>query len=175
MAAEISSAQEERVRHTDVSFDKGDLQHGPVFGFLIALAAGVLLVHVILWGVFRYMGEAQFAGHASTNPIMTSTEQLREIGGDPAIAFPKPSLQPDPIADLNKFRAGEEEELNSYGWVDPSSQKIHIPIESAIDTMSASWPNQRQVDEGKMLFANNPTGPGRNSRERPENGGAYAP
>jgi hypothetical protein len=133
---------ETQVRHPDVDYDRGDLPHGSVFGFLIALFCGVLVVHVFLWGVFQYMGKPQFVGHASTNPIMTSKEQLQEIGGDPAIVFPKPNLQPDPVADLNKFRASEEEQMNTYGWVDPAAKKIHIPIERAIDVVSSSWPNQ---------------------------------
>lgn len=151
MKAEISVSSKKRVRHPDVGYDAGDLQHGPVFGFLIALAAGVLLIHIVLWGVFRYLGKAQFAGHQSTNPIMTSKEQLREIGGDPALAFPAPTLQPNPVADLNKFRAREEEELNTYGWVDPGAQKIHIPIERAIETMSTAWPSQQSAAEDQSL------------------------
>lgn len=132
---------ETRVRHPDVAYDHSDLQHGSVFAFLIALFCGILVVQVFLWGVFQYMGKSEFAGHASTNPIMTSKEELQEIGGDPAVVFPKPNLQPDPVADLNKFRAREEEELNTYGWVDPAERKVHIPIEQAIDMVSSSWPS----------------------------------
>jgi hypothetical protein len=150
MKAEISPAPEQKIRHADVSYDPHDMHHRPVFAFFIVLASVVLLVHIFLWGVFRHMGGTQFAGHATTNPIMTSKEQLQEIGGDPAITFPKPNLQPNPVADLNKFRVSEEEELNTYGWVDLGARKIRIPIERAIDAMSASWPNQQEVtqDEG---------------------------
>lgn len=150
MKAAINPSAEKRVQHSDVSFDLRDMEPRAVFGFFILLAAGGLLAHVVVWGVFRYMGSAEFAGHQSTNPIMTSTEQLREIGGDPAINFPQPNLQADPIADLNKFRVSEEQELNSYGWIDPTKHKIHIPIESAIDGMSKSWPAQQEAtrDEG---------------------------
>lgn len=151
MEAEISAGPEKRVRHPDIGYDLRDLPHGPVFAFFIVLAVLVLLVQVSIWGVFRYLGRPEFAGHQSTNPIMTSKEELREVGGDPALAFPKPTLQPNPIADLNKFRALEEEELNSYGWVDPSAEKIRIPIERAMDQMSASWPNQQTRDEGEEL------------------------
>ena len=150
MKAAISLSSEKRVRHADVSFDPRDMNHKTVFAFLISLAAGGLLIHVLVYGVFRSMGGTQFVGHATTNPIMTSKEQLREIGGDPALAFPPPTLQPNPVADLNKFRVAEEEEINTYGWVDPRAAKIHIPIESAIDDLSRSWPNQQEttIDEG---------------------------
>jgi hypothetical protein len=150
MKAAINPSPEKRIRHADVSYDPRDMSHKAVFAFLIALASGGLIIHVAVFGLFQYLGKPQFAGHATTNPIMTSNEQLRAIGGDPAVAFPPPTLQPDPTADLNKFRAAEEEELNTYGWVDPSARRIHIPIESAIDDMSKSWPTQQEAarDEG---------------------------
>ncbi len=53
------------------------------------------------------------------------------------LRFPTPRLQPDPVADLNKFRAGEEEQLNTYGWVSQKDGVAHIPIERAIDTISS--------------------------------------
>lgn len=175
MGAEISQAPEKRVRHPDIGYDLGDLPHGPVFAFFIVLAALVLLVQVSLWGVFRYLGQPEFAGHASTNPIMTSKEELREVGGDPALAFPKPTLQPNPVADLNKFRALEEDELNSYGWVDASAQKIRIPIERAIDQMSESWPNQQTTDEGEELAPplSAPGAQNANPAKQTHSGGAY--
>ncbi len=146
MAAEIRSGQI-RARHPDVSFESADMSHGSVFGFLLTLACGLLIVHILLWGVFHYLGKPQMADHQTTNPIMTSNEQLQEIGGDPALAFPKPTLQPNDVADLNKFRAAEEEQLTTYGWVDSSAQKIRIPIDRAMDALSASWPNQQAGDQ----------------------------
>lgn len=168
MKVATNPSPEKRVRHADVSFDPRDMNHKAVFGFFLVLASMVLLVHVFLWGVFRYMGGPQFAGHQSTNPIMTSKEQLQEIGGDPATNFPKPELQPNPPADLNKFRAAEEEEMNTYGWIDPSARKIHIPIESAIDDMSKSWPTQQETatDEGTL----SPDSPQSGAAAQPANG-----
>lgn len=147
MKAEISSKQELHLRHPDVAFERADMSPGSVFGFLLALACGVLLVHVVLWGVFHYMGKPMIADHQTTNPIMTSNEELKDIGGDPALTFPKPTVQPNDVADLNKFRAAEEEQLTTYGWVDPGAHKIRIPIERAIDALSTSWPNQQAAKQ----------------------------
>ncbi|HUO14574.1 MAG TPA: hypothetical protein VMX38_06280 [Verrucomicrobiae bacterium] len=137
-----------QIRHADVAYEIRDLNHEPVFYFFLTLGIVISLVAFAMWGVFKHLGSSQYAGHRTTNPIMTSNEELKEIGGDPANSFPVPHLQPDPVADLNKFRIGEEEWLNSYGWVDPKQGKVHIPIERAIDIMSASWPQQEeQADE----------------------------
>ncbi len=131
-----------RVRHPDVAYDRRDLDHRAVFGFLIALGCGIFIVLFLVFSAFARWGKSEYAGRQTTNPIMTSNEELKEIGGDPAVTFPKPRLQPDPAADLNKFRLSEEEELNSYGWVDRQGGRIHIPIERAIQILGSSWPNQ---------------------------------
>jgi len=149
---EVAIKQENhKARHPEVGFEPGDLGPGHVFGFLISLFCGLLVVHVVLWGVFHHFGKAQYAGHQTTNPIMTSNEELNEIGGDPALVFAKPTVQPDPIADLNKFRASEEEEMTTYGWVDPSQGRVRIPVERAIDALAASWPNQHDSDQGPAV------------------------
>lgn len=136
------------VRHPDVSHDPRDLDHRMVFLFLGSLAVGVFIVGVILWGIFRLAGKDEFVSHQSTNPIMTSNEQLREIGGDPAVSFPSPHVQPNPVADLNKFRINEEQRLNSYGWVDPAERRIHIPIKRAIDILGNSWTQEESLVTG---------------------------
>lgn len=142
--ANDSETIEQRVRHPEVAYDHRDLSHRSVFAFLVSLAVILFIVQLAMWAIFRYLGGDQYAGHQTTNPIMTSTEQLQEIGGDPAVSFPMPRLQPNPVADLNKFRIAEEEKLNSYGWVNRKTGKIHIPIEQAIDILGASWPQGQQ-------------------------------
>ncbi len=139
----------ERIRNSEVSYERRDLSVRAVFGFFIALAVVGVLIHLFLWGLFKDFGRSQYTAHPTTNPIGTSNEQLREIGGDPAVAFPAPQLQPDPTADLNKFRAAEEEELNSYGWVDQKAGKIHIPVERAMDLLVASGLPQRHQTQAQ--------------------------
>lgn len=145
----------QRIRHGDVAFEVQDLSHKAVFYFFLVLSVVIFLVALALWGVFQQLGGSQYAGHQTTNPIMTSNEELSEIGGDPVNSFPAPHLQPDPVADLNKFRIREEQWMNTYGWVDQAHARIHIPIETAIDMMAASWP---QDEEQNSNAAQGPAG-----------------
>jgi hypothetical protein len=138
----------QRIRHGDVAYELRDLNHEAVFYFFLVLGVVIVFVALAMWGVFRQLGGFQYAGHQTTNPIMTSNEELKEIGGDPANSFPMPHLQPDPVADLNKFRISEEQWLNTYGWVDQARGRIHVPIETAIDIMAASWPQDEQQSSG---------------------------
>lgn len=124
------------VRNPEVTFETRDLSARAVMSFLIALAIAGVLLHVTLWGVYKYLSKQDFSPQPTTNPMMTSNRQLQQVGGDPAVKFPMPRLQPDPTADMNKFRVREEELLNSYGWVDQNAGKVHIPIERAIDLVA---------------------------------------
>ncbi len=144
------------IRNEEVAYESRDLNHEAVFYFLLVLGIGICLVYLIMWGVIRELGGSQYAGHTTTNPIMTSAEQLKEIGGDPANSFPMPQLQPDPVADLNKFRIREEQNLNTYGWADQAHGRIHIPIETAIDMMSRSWPADQQQRSPAAQPSSNP-------------------
>ena len=52
---------------------------------------------------------------------------------DPHPIAPEPRLQTNDRADLERFRAAEEQKLNSYGWVDKDAGVIRIPIGRAMD------------------------------------------
>jgi len=133
---EITDAQEE-IRNPEVTYDTTDLSARAVVMFLIFLAIGGMLITFAVWGVYKYIAGAG-PGERPTVSIGTSAGELTGVGGDPALRFPPPRLQPDPVADMNKFRVLEEERLNSYGWIDQANGKIHIPIERAIELTAAA-------------------------------------
>jgi hypothetical protein len=59
---------------------------------------------------------------------------------------PVPRLQLAPSLDLADYRHKELERLNSYGWVDRSAGKVHIPIDRAIEqVLSAGLPARQQT------------------------------
>jgi hypothetical protein len=124
----------EAVAHPETMYEQRDLSPRAIFGFLLALAIAGLLMHLALWSMYKYVTGANLFTPAG-NPIMTSNRELRPMG-DPAVTFPAPRLQPDPVADLNKFRAYEDEVLNTYGWVNQQTGAVHIPIEKAIDIVA---------------------------------------
>lgn len=50
--------------------------------------------------------------------------------------FPEPRLEDNERTELNDFRYGEEERLNSSGWVDQSAGVAHIPITHAMELIA---------------------------------------
>lgn len=54
------------------------------------------------------------------------------------IAPPGPNLTTDPQADLRKFRAAENKQLNSYSWIDRQKGVVRIPIEQAMKKLATT-------------------------------------
>jgi len=49
---------------------------------------------------------------------------------------PEPQLQEDEAADLAAVKHDETTRLNSYGWIDRRENRVHIPIDRAMDAIT---------------------------------------
>jgi len=54
-----------------------------------------------------------------------------------ATPMPEPRLQTDPPDDLAKLRAREQNELDTYYWIDRDKGIVHIPIDEAMKQVLA--------------------------------------
>ena len=58
--------------------------------------------------------------------------------------YPQPHLQPSPRQEMQRFRAEEMLELNTYGWIDKQHGIVHLPIDVAMDEIAKrgipGWP-----------------------------------
>ena len=120
------------LRHPEVDYDRTDLSAKGIVGFLIGLGVIVVLIGVISWGLYYSLS----GGRIFPQPPEIAAPATTVPKGNPEARFPAPALQPDAAAELNKFRSGEEERLNSYGWVDQKAGIVHIPIERAMDLVA---------------------------------------
>lgn len=149
------------IRNPEVSYEPRDMNARAAVGFILSLAIAGVVVLIVLWGIYKYLAGPEYAGKQIAPPIGTSSRQLQqEVGGDPALKFPQPRLQPDPVADLNKFRAREDEILNSYGWTDKAHGKVRIPIERAIDVVAKTGLPTRPANAAQPAGAKTPRPPG---------------
>ncbi len=130
------------VRQPETLYDRSDLSARGIVFFLIALALTILFIHLVTWGFVRYFAQQQLTPVPRNAAIVTPASETGKRG-DPVLRFPAPQLQPDPVADLNKFRAALERQLNSYG-INPATGTAHIPIEQAIDLVAQSGLPVRQ-------------------------------
>jgi hypothetical protein len=109
-------------------YDRSDLGARGIVYFLIALAVTVLVIHLISWGIARHFAASRVAPAPRNAAVVTPFSQANP-NDNPALLFPAPQLQPDEVADLNKFRTATEERLNTSG-------KGHIPIEQAMEAVA---------------------------------------
>lgn len=122
-------------------FEREDLGSRPIFGFLISLVIVGVLIYYVLWGMFHFLDTYNRHHERAVNPMAPPVIETREPNYDETYGkiqqeFPVPRLEDNERTELNDFRYGEEEHLNSYGWVDQSAGVVHIPITRAMELIA---------------------------------------
>jgi hypothetical protein len=110
-----------RRRAVSVGYEKRDANAKWLFGIVLFLAICGLIMHLVLAGVLGRMEK-------------TPASADRWSGANPISAKPPPpNLQISSTADLKAFRAREERDLNTYGWVDKNAGIVRVPIARAME------------------------------------------
>jgi len=136
---------EHEIENPETRYERRDLSPHAVLLFLVGLAVVSVLIYLTLWGFYGYLNSFQQKPERPPAPL--EAVHGNENPERAIQRFPEPRLQPNPAADLNKFRTREEEILNSYGWADQQAGVAHIPIEQAIDIIAARGLAVRQGGE----------------------------
>jgi hypothetical protein len=121
----------------EVGFEREDLSSGPVYAFFIAIILGTALVALVLRGTL-YVAQWYNREHqiAVVSPLLPPTADTRVVVPADITQFPQPRLETDERTEIHDFRLKEEQELNSYGWVDQQSGVMHIPIDRAMELLT---------------------------------------
>jgi hypothetical protein len=106
------------------SYEHTDASVGVMVKFAFWLIVSAIIVHVGLGLMYELMIQ-QSAEPAETKQYPMTVNQAPRL---PAA----PRLQQIPSKELFDFRTKENEELNSYGWVDKNAGTVHIPIDDAM-------------------------------------------
>ena len=94
------------------------------FGIGLAVAAGV--IHVAMWGLFRFLDTRQSRKDRPVPPL---------VAAGLARTPPGPRLEPDPIAPRRAMQARENVLLQTYGWVDRGAGAVRIPVDRAMELL----------------------------------------
>src|SRR5690348_7290599 len=93
--------------------ERTDARAGWIFAIVLFLLFGAIGIHLIVGRMLVSLRRTPFPGDQYRPAATTRTvSQLR-----PGL----PRLQISPSFDLEAFRAREEAELNSYGWIDKTN------------------------------------------------------
>ena len=94
-----------------------------VFGFLVVLSLVLVFTALLCWALFRHFSAGQ-AHRAPASPF-SETRQLPT----------GPQLQVNPRQDLLRFRAEQEQSLESYAWESREDGTVRVPIERAMQML----------------------------------------
>jgi hypothetical protein len=116
----------------------GHQPHGSSAKWVFGIVGGVFFVGLML--------QLMLAGMLhSLKSAPPPTDRWRPLARHPLP--PPPRLQLSPPADLKSFRAREETELSTYGWINKTSGVVRVPIERAMALV---------LDEGFPVRGTNP-------------------
>jgi hypothetical protein len=118
-------------------FEREDLGTRGIFAFMIGLAVTGVVIYFIIVGMFDFLDKYERSQMTTASPLVTSTDPLSRVitQADMDKAFKDngaPMLETNERGQFRDFLMNQEDQLNSYGWVDREGGMAHIPIERAM-------------------------------------------
>ena len=123
-AVSHATADDEYLDTTEQSgHEHSDVNVWMIVQFAIWLTLSALVVHVLMWVMFRVFVTQREAASVPEFPLAVGQEHRLPAA---------PRLQRFPANEMYEFRTGENERLNRYGWIDRNAGTVHIPINEAM-------------------------------------------
>ena len=131
---------EERIEHRqnpETEVEQSDLGAKGILSFLLGLAIFGVIIHYVLIGMYDVMDRYEQTHQPPMSPLVTQVEkQKTENLAELRAKFPEPRLEVNERSELQGVVLSQEQELNSYGWVDEKAGVVHIPIERAMQLIA---------------------------------------
>jgi hypothetical protein len=126
----------------ETSFEREDLSTRGVFVFMIGLAIVGFAIYFIIVGMYSFLDKYEHDQMTTASPLSSGADvTVRRIPYDPDHGDyvqkkfkdnGAPILEHDERGEFKNFLLKQEDQLNSYGWVDKSAGVAHIPIDRAM-------------------------------------------
>lgn len=116
-------------------YERRDANIGSLFKFAAWLSVLLVVVLFAMKWMFFYLAKTQQLG-----PPASPFENARVLP-------PAPRLQVEPRVELKTYCEGQQQQVESYGWVDPRIGYVRIPVDRAIDKVLASGLPARESEE----------------------------
>ena len=121
MATESTALAQGTPRPGAAGYETRDVNVRVIFGIVAGLICCGIIIHFALAAMQRLLLHTP-APTDAWNPVRVTARKP-----------PSPRLQVSARLDLEQFRAWEEQQLTTYGWVNSTAGIVRVPIESAID------------------------------------------
>jgi len=137
-AAHHATADDEYLDTTEGSgHEHTDADVWMIVQFAIWLVVSAVVVHLLMWGMFRVFVTQREAVSVPEFPLAVGQQPRLPAG---------PRLQRFPANEMFQFRTTESDRLNSYGWIDRNAGTVHIPIADAMRlTLERGLPSRTQA------------------------------
>jgi hypothetical protein len=120
----LSAKPQGRPRRESAGYEKRDANAKWIFAIVAFLLVAGLIMHFVLAGMMERLGKKPFPTDAWSG--------ARRGGETTAQSKAVPHLQLNPAEDLKNFRASEDTELSSYGWINRTAGVVRIPVARAM-------------------------------------------
>jgi hypothetical protein len=124
----------------EAGFEREDLGARGVFIFMIGLAVVAVVIYFVIIGLYSFLDKYERSRMATASPLVTSSgamsrvvkqEYMEQRFKDNGV----PMLEVNERGQFRQFLLQQENQLNSYGWVDEKARVAHIPIERAMELL----------------------------------------
>ena len=125
----------------EVEFEHEDLGTRGVFAFMVGLAVVGVVIYFIIVGMYSFLDKYERSQMSTASPLVTSKGVMSRVvtQEDMDKAFRDngaPMLETNERTQLRDFLMNQENQLNSYGWVNKEKGVAHIPIERAMELVA---------------------------------------
>jgi hypothetical protein len=124
----------------ETEFEREDLGTRGIFAFMIGLAVSGAVIYFIIVGMYSFLDEYERSRMTTASPLVTAPPSMSRVmtQDDVDKLFKEngaPMLETNERGQFRDFLMSQENQLNSYGWVDEKAGVAHIPITRAMDLM----------------------------------------
>lgn len=124
----------------ETEFEREDLSTRGVFAFMFGLAVIGIVIYFIIVGMYGFLDNYERSQMATASPLVTTKGAMSRVvtQDDMDKAFKDngaPMLETNERGQFRDFLVNQENQLNTYGWIDEKAGVAHIPIESAMELM----------------------------------------
>ena|ERR1700690_280061 len=124
----------------ETEYEHEDLGSRGVFVFLAALVFSGIAIYFIIVVMYSFLDKYEHSQMTTASPLVTSTDMESRVvtQADMDKDFKEngsPMLETNERGQFRDFLMNQENQLNSYGWVDEKAGVAHIPIDRAMDLM----------------------------------------
>ncbi len=124
----------------DTEFEHEDLGSRGIFIFMIGLAVSIVVIYFIIVGMYRFLDRYERSQMVTASPLVTTKGTISRVvtQEDMEKDFKDngaPMLETNERGQMRDFLMEQENQLNSYGWVDEKAGVAHVPIQRAMDML----------------------------------------